>query len=90
MSTGSLCSQVSREAYWVSKTRAEQAAWRLALDSGLDLVAICPAFVLGPLLARHVASSTSVQFMKASDSAGNAIFPLLLLCAHLHVAELLC
>lgn len=34
----------------VSKTLAEEAAWKLAKDKGLDLVTINPAMVIGPLL----------------------------------------
>ncbi|MFY0735906.1 MULTISPECIES: NAD-dependent epimerase/dehydratase family protein [Aurantimonas] len=36
--------------YALSKTLAERAAWDAARDAGLDLVAINPALVLGPLL----------------------------------------
>jgi nucleoside-diphosphate-sugar epimerase len=34
----------------VSKTLAEEAAWKFARDNGLDIVTINPAMVIGPLL----------------------------------------
>ncbi|MCC4299298.1 NAD-dependent epimerase/dehydratase family protein [Aurantimonas coralicida] len=42
-------------AYALSKTLAERAAWDAARDTGLDLVAINPALVLGPLLGAGAA-----------------------------------
>ncbi|CAN0901787.1 Phenylacetaldehyde reductase [Linum grandiflorum] len=36
--------------YVVSKTLAEDAAWKFAKEKGMDLVAINPAMVIGPLL----------------------------------------
>lgn len=35
------------EAYWVSKTTAERLAWDAARAAGLDLVTICPEFIIG-------------------------------------------
>ncbi|KAK9832246.1 hypothetical protein WJX74_004118 [Apatococcus lobatus] len=63
------------EAYHLSKTLAEKAAWRAAKESGLDLVTICPNFVLGPVLSRRT-SGTSIGYMKGylegSGSLGNS------------------
>ncbi|PSS26477.1 Cinnamoyl-CoA reductase [Actinidia chinensis var. chinensis] len=36
--------------YHLSKTLAEDAAWKLAREKGIDLVTINPGFVIGPLL----------------------------------------
>ena len=51
------------QAYHVSKVRAEEEAWRVAKAAGLDLVCICPNFVLGPPLLPH-AGGTSVGFAR--------------------------
>ena len=48
------------EAYPKSKTMAERAAWDFARDSGLELVAINPGLVLGPLSTPAVGVSTQV------------------------------
>lgn len=48
-------------AYQKSKTLAERAAWEFAREAGLDLVAVNPGLVLGPLLGPGLASS--VQLM---------------------------
>lgn len=34
----------------LSKTLAEEAAWKFAKENGIDLVAINPGFVIGPFL----------------------------------------
>lgn len=34
----------------LSKTLAEEAAWKFAKEKGLDIVALNPAMVIGPLL----------------------------------------
>ena len=44
---------------------AEREAWKLAKEHGLDLVAILPNFVLGPVISSR-ADGTSVGYMKAS------------------------
>lgn len=36
--------------YVVSKTLAEEAAWKFAKEKGMDIVTINPAMVIGPLL----------------------------------------
>ncbi|KQT48665.1 dihydrofolate synthase [Aureimonas sp. Leaf454] len=50
-------------AYAVSKTLAEQAAWHAVEGSGLQMVSINPALVLGPLLDRRFGSSVDVLRM---------------------------
>ncbi|WP_345800211.1 NAD-dependent epimerase/dehydratase family protein [Microbacterium sp. AZCO] len=46
--------------YDSSKTLAEREAWRLAEESGLDLVAVCPGLILGPLQRRGTNVSMDV------------------------------
>ena len=45
------------------QTVAEKEAWRLAKEEGLDLVAVLPNFVLGPVVSSR-ADGTSVGFLK--------------------------
>lgn len=46
------------------QTRAEQTAWEVAREQGLDLVTILPNFVMGPVTS-PTASGTSVTYFKA-------------------------
>jgi nucleoside-diphosphate-sugar epimerase len=46
--------------YNLSKTEAESEAWEYAKRSGLDVVAICPSLILGPILQSTVNASTMV------------------------------
>ena len=66
------------EAYWVSKTQAEKAAWALAKEAGLSLAVICPNFVMGPVLSSSLPDPLSVGFLKAwlegSASSGDIVF----------------
>lgn len=57
-------STAETEAYWFGKTQAERAAWAFAKESGLDLVTICPEFIMGPPLTATVPDPTSVGFLK--------------------------
>ncbi|GAB2293663.1 NADPH-cytochrome p450 reductase [Dionaea muscipula] len=43
--------------YCYGKAVAEQAAWEMAREKGVDLVVVCPAVVLGPLLQPSVNAS---------------------------------
>ncbi|MDQ3788259.1 MAG: aldehyde reductase [Actinomycetota bacterium] len=47
-------------AYAKSKTLAERAAWDFAQESGIELVAVNPGMVLGPLLSSEVNTSVDV------------------------------
>jgi nucleoside-diphosphate-sugar epimerase len=58
------------EAYWLGKAAAERAAWALAREHGLDLVAVLPDFVMGPPLSRAARGSTSVGWFKAWVEGG--------------------
>jgi len=53
--------------YALSKTLAERAAWDAARDTGIDLVAINPALVLGPLLGKGTTGGegTSAALIRA-------------------------
>ena len=43
--------------YAYAKTLAERLAWQVAEERGLDLVAVNPSFVVGPLLSPHPSST---------------------------------
>lgn len=43
--------------YCYGKTVAEQAAWEVAKEKGVDLVVVCPVLVLGPILQSSVNAS---------------------------------
>ncbi|GLT66316.1 hypothetical protein SLA2020_386860 [Shorea laevis] len=51
----------SKHWYQLSKTLAEKAAWKFAEENGIDLVAINPGLVIGPLLQPTV--NLSVDFI---------------------------
>lgn len=65
------------EAYWASKVQAEQAAWEVAREQGLDLVTILPEFIMGPVISRRT-DATSLGYMKAwvegSAQSGAPVF----------------
>ncbi|XP_062173273.1 phenylacetaldehyde reductase-like [Alnus glutinosa] len=54
-----VCKQANKW-YVVSKTLAEDAAWKFAKEKGIDLVAINPSMVIGPLLQPTLNSSAAV------------------------------
>lgn len=43
--------------YAYAKTLAEKEAWKIAKESGMDLVVVNPSFVVGPLLAPQPTST---------------------------------
>ena len=47
-------------AYYKSKTLAERAAWDFAREAGLELVAINPGVILGPILGRETGTSVAL------------------------------
>ncbi|KAK6266734.1 hypothetical protein QUC31_017571 [Theobroma cacao] len=54
-----LCEEGKRW-YMLSKTLAEEAAWRFAKDTGIDMVTIHPGMVFGPFLQPALNSSSEV------------------------------
>lgn len=46
--------------YVLSKTLAEDAAWKFAKEKGIDLVVINPAMVIGPLLQPTLNTSSAL------------------------------
>jgi len=46
--------------YVLSKTLAEDAAWKFVKDKGIDMVTINPAMVIGPLLQPTLNTSAAV------------------------------
>ncbi|KAB1224865.1 Tetraketide alpha-pyrone reductase 1 [Morella rubra] len=58
--------------YALSKTLAEESAWKFSEDHGIDLVTICPGFCIGPLI--QPAPTFSIEaFLKLVK--GTEIFP---------------
>lgn len=52
------------EAYWLGKTEAEKLAWQVAEQNQLDLVAILPEFIMGPVLS-PASNATSIKYFKS-------------------------
>ncbi|KAM7264978.1 hypothetical protein ACFE04_002661 [Oxalis oulophora] len=57
----SFCEE-TKKWYMVSKTLAEEAAWKFCKDNGIDLVTINPGYVIGPLLQPTLNLSVSTIF----------------------------
>lgn len=70
-------SDAQTEAYWLSKVLAEKAAWAAAKEQGLDLVTICPNFILGPCrsAAESSGGSISTGFIKTFLEPGSGGVP---------------
>lgn len=49
--------------YVTSKILAEEAAWKFAKENELDLVAINPGMVIGPMLSSKLNESVAVIFI---------------------------
>ncbi|KAL6597868.1 hypothetical protein ACP70R_046673 [Stipagrostis hirtigluma subsp. patula] len=62
-----LCEK-AKEWYVLSKTLAEQAAWKFSKDNGIDLVTINPALVIGPLLQPTLNTSAQIILYLISGS----------------------
>ncbi|XP_038725018.1 phenylacetaldehyde reductase [Tripterygium wilfordii] len=62
--------------YVLSKTLAENAAWEVAKEKGIDMVAINPAMVIGPLLQPTLNTSAAavLSLIKGSQTFPNATF----------------
>lgn len=62
--------------YVVSKTLAEEAAWKFAKEKGVEIVTINPAMVIGPLLQPTLNTSAEAiaNLFKGSETYPNASF----------------
>ncbi|KAH9296116.1 hypothetical protein KI387_039704, partial [Taxus chinensis] len=64
-----------QEWYLLSKTLAEEAAWKMAEEKGIDIVTINPAVVIGPLLQPTLNASCSaiLDLMNGSSTFLNSV-----------------
>ncbi|XP_057850060.1 phenylacetaldehyde reductase isoform X2 [Cryptomeria japonica] len=62
--------------YQLSKTLAEETAWKMAKDKGIDIVTINPGMVIGPLLQPTLNTSCAaiLQLMNGSSTYPNSSF----------------
>lgn len=62
--------------YVLSKTLAEETAWKMAKDKGIDIVTINPAMVIGPLLQPTLNTSCAaiLNLMNGSSTFPNLTF----------------
>ncbi|KAL3529911.1 hypothetical protein ACH5RR_009233 [Cinchona calisaya] len=62
--------------YVLSKTLAEDAAWKFVTEKGIDMVAINPAMVIGPLLQPTLNSSAALilNLINGAETFPNATF----------------
>ncbi|KAF3773761.1 Dihydroflavonol-4-reductase [Nymphaea thermarum] len=60
--------------YAYAKTVAEQEAWRVAGEEGIDLVVVNPSFVVGPLISSHP-TSTLLLVLAILKGANNEEYP---------------
>ncbi|TYI19141.1 hypothetical protein ES332_A07G143600v1 [Gossypium tomentosum] len=60
--------------YVVSKTMAEDSAWKFSKEKGIDLVALNPAMVIGPLLQPTLNTSAAaiLKLIKGAETFPNA------------------
>ncbi|KAL8055514.1 hypothetical protein ABFX02_04G060800 [Erythranthe guttata] len=59
--------------YMLSKTLAEEAAWKFVKEKGIDMVAINPAMVIGPLLqpTLNTSSAAILNFINGAEAYPN-------------------
>ncbi|XP_024187340.1 phenylacetaldehyde reductase [Rosa chinensis] len=67
-----LCQEL-KEWYFLSKTLAEEAAWKFAKENGIDMVTINPAYVMGPPLQPTLNLSVEMVLDLKKDINGVAI-----------------
>ncbi|GFP98797.1 tetraketide alpha-pyrone reductase 2, partial [Phtheirospermum japonicum] len=62
--------------YVLSKTLAEEAAWKFVKEKGIDLVTINPAMVIGPLLqpTLNTSSAAILNLINGAETYPNATF----------------
>ncbi|KAA8549771.1 hypothetical protein F0562_001211 [Nyssa sinensis] len=68
--------KASKMWYVLSKTLAEDAAWKFAKEKGIDMVAINPAMVIGPLLQPTLNTSAAaiLNLINGAQTYANASF----------------
>ncbi|EMS49381.1 Dihydroflavonol-4-reductase [Triticum urartu] len=68
-SSAEVCEK-NKQWYVLSKTLAEEAAWKYANDNGLEIITINPTMVIGPLLQPTLNTSTEaiLKFINGSSS----------------------
>lgn len=67
--------------YMISKTLAEEAAWKFTKENGIDMVAINPGLVIGPLLQPTL--NTSVEpVLKLINGTPKPLYYMILLYNH--------
>ncbi|KAL2940746.1 Tetraketide alpha-pyrone reductase 1 [Bienertia sinuspersici] len=71
-----LCKESLMRWYTLSKTLAEDAAWKFAKENGIDLITINPGMVIGPMLQQGLTSSVSVilNLINGGKTYPNATF----------------
>ncbi|KAL5543339.1 hypothetical protein UlMin_007123 [Ulmus minor] len=60
--------------YQLSKTLAEEVAWKFAKENGIDLVTINPGLVIGPLLQPTLSSSVEMVILNGAKAFPNAVY----------------
>ncbi|KAF5193329.1 cinnamoyl-CoA reductase 1-like, partial [Thalictrum thalictroides] len=62
--------------YLLSKTLAEESAWKFAKDHGIDMVTINPAMVIGPLLqpTLNTSAESILNLINGAQTYNNATF----------------
>ncbi|KAG2671678.1 hypothetical protein I3843_13G006400 [Carya illinoinensis] len=62
--------------YMLSKTLAEEAAWKFGKENGIDIVAVNPGLVLGPLLQPSLNTSVEpvAKLVNGAETFPNAIY----------------
>ncbi|XVE90419.1 hypothetical protein DITRI_Ditri20bG0076500 [Diplodiscus trichospermus] len=65
--------------YMLSKTLAEEAAWKYAEENGIDMVSINPGLVIGPLLQPTVNTSVEpiLELIKGAETYPNTTYRLI-------------
>lgn len=76
-STPENCKGAKGECYCISKTLAEDAAWKFAKENGIDMVSVNPAAVIGPMLQPTMNVTTFYyvyNLINGSETYPNATF----------------
>ncbi|MBN2161112.1 MAG: NAD-dependent epimerase/dehydratase family protein, partial [Spirochaetes bacterium] len=64
----------AKNPYYVAKTESEKIAWKIAKETGVEMVAICPCVVLGPQDYRITPSTEIINSMANSTLPHMMIF----------------